>query len=416
MKGQIISYKKKNEKWSLFTFSSHNSPETLDTFNVNIVDLRDGTLWEYNNANNNGINSINDFRSLKKILENSSVAINIIVLPGNMTYSCSWNKFTNKFDKQIQIKDMLSNFSNYMLSELIPNGMPVDLVYENSITTVSEYDYKAAFYFIEDNFKAKGIRALTRANGNNKATTISISDRLFITTADFLDSEEQLKNYLQGIGICSKDTVEYPEWLLNYEFADDAAQNEAIIDCKERINNAKCEISRAQDKLNANLKYKSILFTNGDNLVSVVFEILEKILDCDLSQFIDEKKEDFLIKLSDITFIGEIKGVTSNVKSEHVSQIEVHYQGYMDNLQENNISEQVKQLLIINPFRTKPIDERDPVHKIQIKLAERNGSLIIETKTLLQIFEGFQKGIVSTEKIKQVFIKKTGLLDLSNFN
>ena len=36
------------------------------------------------------------------------------------------------------------------------------------------------------------------------------------------------------------------------------------------------------------------------------------------------------------------------------------------------------------------MSERDPVDKKQIELAERNGSLIIETYTLLKMFEKYQ--------------------------
>ena len=97
-------------------------------------------------------------------------------------------------------------------------------------------------------------------------------------------------------------------------------------------------------KLKENLRYKSILYSNGDDLVRVVFEILENILDCDLSKFEDIKKEDFLIKKDNYTFIGEIKGVTSNVKNEHISQVDVHYQKYMDKLNEEKIQERVKEL------------------------------------------------------------------------
>ena len=62
------------------------------------------------------------------------------------------------------------------------------------------------------------------------------------------------------------------------------------------------------------------MYTNGEQLVEVVFDILESFFSYSLSEFKDEKKEDFLIKLDSVTFIGEIKGITSNVKSEHVSQ------------------------------------------------------------------------------------------------
>ena len=94
--------------------------------------------------------------------------------------------------------------------------------------------------------------------------------------------------------------------------------------------------------------------------------IEEKVLDCNLSGFIDEKNEDFLIQFQDVSFIGEIKGVTSNIKSENISQLDVHYQGYMDKLQEENRTETVKQILIMNPFRTKPLSERAEVHEKQI--------------------------------------------------
>ena len=79
--------------------------------------------------------------------------------------------------------------------------------------------------------------------------------------------------------------------------------------------------------------------------------------------------------------------ITSNVKSEHISQLDVHFQTYKDKLTEEEREENVHQLLIINPFRTKPLEEREPVNQQQIDLAERNGCLIIETNTLLRIFE-----------------------------
>ena len=66
---------------------------------------------------------------------------------------------------------------------------------------------------------------------------------------------------------------------------------------------------------------KSVLYTNGDELVQVVFEILEELLGCDLSQFVDLKKEDFLFTIEDTTFIGEIKGVNSNVKNPNITQL-----------------------------------------------------------------------------------------------
>ena len=160
--------------------------------------------------------------------------------------------------------------------------------------------------------------------------------------------------------------------------------------------------------MNLNEYYKSILFSTGDCLVSVVFEILEKILVCDLSTFKDVKKEDFLIRKDEITFIG----INTNVKNENVSQLEVHYQRYIDQLLNDGKTETVKALLIINPLRTKPISERKHVHGDQVQLAEHYGSLIITTDQLLMTFEKFLFGELKSEQIIERFKNETGLFSL----
>lgn len=187
-----------------------------------------------------------------------------------------------------------------------------------------------------------------------------------------------------------------------------------INDSKNQIKTIEEVISLSSKQLKENLKYKSILFTNGDELVKVVFEILTIMLSYDLSSFTDEKKEDFIIKLDDITFIGEIKGVNSSIKSGHISQLDVHYQGYLDNLAETEQSEVevVKSILIINHQRNKNIVDRISVHEKQNGLAKRNGSLIIETTTLLKLFEKFKKSELSIEDFKNLLKNKCGLLKI----
>ena len=54
-----------------------------------------------------------------------------------------------------------------------------------------------------------------------------------------------------------------------------------------------------------------------------------------------KKKEDFLINKDDITFVGEIKGLSSAVQNKNISQLEVHIQNYFDKLQEEGKEEKV---------------------------------------------------------------------------
>ncbi len=206
-----------------------------------------------------------------------------------------------------------------------------------------------------------------------------------------------------------------PQWARDIKILNDTELSLRIEEAEETIKQNEEVIRIANQDLQENARIKSILYTNGAELVEVVFSILEKLLSCDLSEFEDEKKEDFLIKKEMYTLIGEIKGVTSNVKNEHISQVDVHYQGYMDKLAEDGTQENVHQVLVMNPFRNKPLYEREPVHDTQIKLAERNGCLIIETATLLKLYEKFIAGGIDVATCEKLFTEKTGLLNETDF-
>ena len=176
------------------------------------------------------------------------------------------------------------------------------------------------------------------------------------------------------------------------------------------IETANENISNAKKVINQNKRYKSVLYTSGDELVEVIFEILEKMLGCDLSEFTDKKKEDFKFMINDKVFIGEIKGVTPNVKKANVSQLDVHVQEHLDDNDEE--SKNIIALLIINHQRNKPISAREGVNDEVIKLAERNGSLIVETITLLKLFEQYLLGKKSRDECIDTLANTTGLLEL----
>ena len=408
MKIQIISNNsKKIQSDYNITNSTLKAPLALDMFDINVFSLQTESIWLYSKDMPNQLDCSNDFKSIKQMIASSTKAINIIALPQNYTHS--WNYYSHQYNASRLLKDEITNLKNNLLEALISENYITrfNLIYENSITTIKDSTFKSAFCFIDCT------NDVTRSDGANKITTIRL-DRFILTTLDLQSDGAKFDDFIKGIGLDNQRS-DIPQWLVDYRCFDDAQQQELIYKSSREIEDLNDKIRRANEKLEENLKYKSILSTNGDELVSVVFEILEKTLSCDLSGFVDEGKQDFLIKKENVTFIGEIKGITSNVKSENVSQLDVHYQSYLDDLQEKGISEKVKQLLIINPFRTKPIGEREEVHEIQINLAKRNESLIITTETLLKIFEQFINNKLSSEKIISVFITKTGLLTLDAF-
>lgn len=386
-----------------------NKLKSLDNYDINIFNLNSNNMWENKEttdvkANLNTKMSA-DFKSINQMINNSKKSINIICLPQNLNYY--WKCYSSSYSSQL--KDMLPLFIK-MLEQLIPIK-DLDIIYENSFTMIKSNLIPASFYINND-----GYDNLTSSSESNKITTIK-NGNLIITSLEIIRKNESsiLFDYLMEIDLVKED-VEYPDWVYKYEFNDDIIQNNNIEQAKEQIKLQKEIIDKANQQLQQNLHYKSILYNNSNALVTVVFEILEYIFDISLANFNDEQREDFLFVKDDITFIGEIKGVTSNVKYEHISQLEVHYSKYLDNLQEQNKNEKIKKILIMNYERTKDIMIRDEINQMQIDLAKKNETLIIDTKSLLSIYEKTLQGELEKSNIIDYIKNNSGLIELDKVN
>ncbi|MEF2689890.1 MAG: hypothetical protein U0N10_00570 [Bacilli bacterium] len=389
--------------------NNFNALKALDNYDINVIDLSSFEIW----ANRTNIESrpstdsklTADFNSIHQMIKNSKKSKIIICLPQNIYYKCIQYKTENK----IQLKNMIPVFTT-IIHQLVPIGN-IDIVYENSDTTIGTESIEASFYFNNPIY-----RRLLISNGSEKTTAIE-SERIILTTLNLIrnDNPDLLYMFLNEIGIINSET-QYPEWIYMYSFNDDEIQNNNIEQAKEQIKLQKEIIEKANQKLQQNLHFKSILYNNSSDLVNVVFEILEYIFEVSLVDFNDEKKEDFLFVKDDVTFIGEIKGVTSNVKYEHISQLEVHYSKYLDELQEKNKTEQIKKLLIINYERTKDIRIRDDINKMQIDLAKKNETLIIDTKSLLMMYERILQNKLKKSNVIKYIINSNGLIEIDKID
>ncbi|MBQ4140713.1 MAG: hypothetical protein IJD70_05205 [Clostridia bacterium] len=410
MKIQVISYEKKIQYGTEhnYTYSSLSEPRAFDEFELNIICLQTKELWYSKDSSKDSINAIKDFDSLKVLIDSARKSKVVICFPQNYTYHYCYSG--GKYMQSEQLKDMIYSLKGH-LNHLLANRCRYDFVYENSTTLCGKSEMNAAFYFHHLSLTGTPI---TLSNGGEHTTTVLVDSHLLLTSLDLSSKNTPINDFLVAIGMIN-DNSSIPEWISDYKFNDDEIQNERIVNAKLEIENQSNIIKEANEKLLNNMFYKRILYENGDPLVESVFDILDKIIGCNLTEFVDEKKEDFKIILPEITFIGEIKGITSNVKNENVSQLEVHCQTYQDYLETEGKKEIIKGILIVNPLRNKPLEERDDVHERQIDLAHRYGSLIITTDVLLLLFEAYLSGKVLRDRIIELFISKTGLLTVSDF-
>lgn len=410
---QIITYdvnKYKEYPDKLYKISKLGEIQALDDFEICIIDLNNEYLWRNRGTDTKTINNINDLRTIKSAITNSKKAIILIAFPQNenFRYYYTYVSSGQDYTKSNKLKDIQTN-----IKEILNNNL-IDLAgcitsYEKTVTNIDNQSVNADFNFCS--IEKSGFESITFSKNSNKITTIK-KDSILITTLDILEKETYLKAFIKEYCAKKHKDEDIPDWIIDINFFNDVQLEEDKNSNNEKIKKLKDKNIKIEEQLKKNLEYKSILYTNGDELVKVVLEILDEILEYDSSKFVDEKREDFLIKKEDITFVGEIKGLSSAVKNENVSQLDVHVQSYIDDLQQEGTEEKVKGLLIINHQRNKPIEERQGVHEHQIKLATRNESLIIETITLLKIYEKYKLGDMTKEECKKIFKDNIGLLEI----
>ena len=409
---QVVTYSGNDDGYNgdgIEQYSLHDI-RSLDEYDINVINLNSSHLWVNEYRTTGSINKMDDLKSISKMISNSNSSNIVIILPQNKVFSCDKNPRYPRYEKQEELKNMLEDLTGNILSQMYQSFSSIELVYENTKTLIENSEFMASFYFTSNNRLLEEIinNPVLKSIKSNKATVIK-KKNVYLTTL-CIEGYDVLLAFLREIKLLM-DNEETPEWITDIKMFDDITQEQIIADCGAKIREAKQQIGNANLILEANNQLKTALYTNGDELVEIVFKILEELLDCDLSCFVDVKKEDVSFTIDGYTFIGEIKGINQNVKNQNISQLENHYQEYLDehkDLEEKDI----KALLIINHQRSKSIFDREPIMDPQIKLAKKYGSLIIETYTLLKLLEKYRAEELSREEIIDLLKDNTGILKI----
>lgn len=308
---QILTYSGNEEKLrgEGIRLNKIHDAEALDSFEINIISLQDDNMWVTRERTLGTIDTIGDLISLSKMIASSKQSKIIVILPQNNGFTYNTWESDCRYWKRREFKDALGDFY-YVLGHLFQPLERIDLIYENTTTLVGNKKVLASFHFDES---VKHV--LTKSEKSNKPTTVEVGEKILSTLN--ISNCNEVQDFLSLIGLI-KEKSKAPEWMEGINMFDDDNQLEIIQENNKAIETANENISNAMKVINQNKRYKSVLYTSGDELVEVIFEILEKMLGCDLSEFTDKKKEDFKFMINDKVFIGEIKGVTPNVKKANV--------------------------------------------------------------------------------------------------
>ncbi|OUT14999.1 hypothetical protein B9N63_01525 [Campylobacter concisus] len=394
MKIQIISYStifKINDPHISCTISTFERPKSFDEFDINVIDLNNSNLWGFNSEYQKCTEAVYHFKTLKGIMKNSNRSIFIILMPTNIKVSVHYSGcYTNQ---TVAIKDILKQV-NQELSTLVLSN--IKLRYEISTTTIDEQNFYSDFIF--DNVDGETIKW---SNGG-KSTIVKHNERLYSTTLFIKNATNDLEILVSFI-VSRFQKSDVPNWFNGFEYFDDVVlknKRNKLLDIYRQIE----DIDRQIDENN---KFKSILYSTGDELVGVVKEILVDIFKLTDSHFTDVKKEDFRFEFEDVNFMVEIKGINTNVKNSNIAQCKKHV---TDLIAEDDTKSpgNVKGLLIVNPQRDIEPGKREPIHANQISYAKSEGILIITTLELLKLYQAYTKDEAVVNKYFEAFKNNVG--------
>lgn len=405
MKIQYLGYNiAKSDK---LTISSFESPKGLDSFDINVIDLNHIYVWRNDENDSYCINKSKDYILLTQMINNSIKSKIIYIFPQDYCFKYNvHNKTNDEYYRKKELRKVLNQEFKYILENTF-SIKDFIFEYENNETILCTNCYSSAFYFNKNcifNFEI-----LNNAEYTGKITTITNGIK-FYTTLN-IKSEEELFDFLEHNKLL-KEKSEVPEWLKQIKFYNDETIMHKMEENNKKINDIALDNENNQKILEKNLYYKKMLIATGDELVNIVFDVLQEILEIDLASFVDKKKEDFKFEYNNITFIGEIKGVNSNVNNKMISQTDDHLSDFLDDIENEKDYPECRKILIVNHQKNKPLEERLDIHNNQISKANRDDVLIIETKTLLLILDKFRKKELVKEDFFNMLREKKGILSI----
>ena len=272
---QIITYgtnKYKEYPETTYKISRLGEIQALDDFEICIIDLSSEYLWRYDEIQPTNVNCYKDLLTIKEAITNSVKSKILIILPQNeLFYYYKIRKHINSryedvLDKHIYLKDNKENLVKIINNNLLNMGK-TKLLFEKTRTVVEDMNIEADFNFT--NYQEDKFEALTFSKNSNKITTIR-KDNIFITTLNILENMEILKVFINNYCNEKQKKEEKPEWINNIKFFNDEQLSQEKSENIKKIEKLEEENEKLDKQLEKKLEYKSILYTNRDELVKVV--------------------------------------------------------------------------------------------------------------------------------------------------
>lgn len=409
---QILEYsigsKYKTDEKAGIDCRSFNNAAAFGAYETTVIDLQDTFIWRCKKNTLQSINGVNDFASLSHLINDRGSCKLVVLLPQNIGFESNYGSlrdYREGYKTRTPLKDMLHDLTSCLLPMLLT--YPIRLKFGSTSTIVSGREYSADF-----SFDLRGPLfpyAPVHESTAQTVTTALIEDGFWVTALQVADFDE-LSHLLKDITSSKDEAYDYPDWLDDVEYSDEATLKEGRAELASKIACLESQVNDADETIHQYKCDKSILCTKGDPLVKNVRMMLSKVFQV-ADQFEDVKEEDFQVPLSDVIFAIEIKGSSGALQRKHVSRTFDHAQILQDDLEEAGDPRAAKGVLVFAEEINTPPDQRNSYPEKQVEIASKTGVAILPTTALLSIYDAKTHDGLNVDTLIRLLKDESGLID-----
>ncbi len=299
----------------------------------------------------------------------------------------------------ININDFLVNHPFYEYLKLKPHWE----AYAN-IKTATQYDWQ----ILASAFNTHAL-SLTKQVGNGHI--------IFLPSTYSLDNGSILEDCIQSI-LNGDVPSPKPDWLNDVVVPGQEVLKPKLSKINEEIENLRVKAEQIKSDIEELDKWEYLLYEQGENrLRPVVRNVLSIIGMQDKSDI--EQIADGFFTCDEGDAILEVEGSVNSIKIEKISQLIKDRANYITDKQTTS----PKGILVGNPFREEPLDnrppkssQRQPFTRELLQTAEKQDIVVILSTDLYNIASLSLRGQINDERkqeIRKIIFESTGLIKLS---
>lgn len=262
MQIQLINYNGRNENnYSVTECNSFGQAHSLDSYDLNIIDLTSSSIWlnRCYNKNFEKLGCDNDFQTLLTSVCHSSKTKLLYILPPNIIFKTEYATPIRGRGKDFLSREQLKDIIRYLvhnLEKVIP--IDIDLYYEKTHTNLLGTKLSADFYFDsrmgENYYDGYNLpEDMVYSDGSEKLVFVS-HGKYSLTTLQAKNNDE-LSVLVQNV-LMDETEEEAPDWFQELHFFDDIKQDEAIQIENKKIEESKDKIKISKEIIRENKRFE----------------------------------------------------------------------------------------------------------------------------------------------------------------